>query len=421
MNKIKKVKILSTHELELLEDCSKGDVIDLRNVDQIQLDLEIIKKKIEVGQDEVYKSLLKKEKERIETELTLKLKSAHNEALHKKELELTQKVEEFKAYKEKVASEQENEKLKIRQELMVDFNTKLNEKEKELTKEKTDFANYKKDVEEKHTLAIQLKELELNSIIKDKQVEIDNLKREQSLASVKVIGENLESWCTEEYQKYALHGFQNCTWEKDNDSVKWGTETKGTKADFLFKIFNNKEKEQLMTTVVLEMKSEATVSKSKTKNSEHYNTLDLNRRKKNGDYAILVSELELNTDNDSPIKKVQGFDDMYVVRPQYMMMFLSIITTITEKNKELHEEIAALKLKGEDTTKIFEAFDSFKNDTLKIAMDILNKHIIEIETKTKTIQKSTDGILKSTEIITKLIQDKIINRLEKFNIQNILK
>lgn len=50
---------------------------------------------------------------------------------------------------------------------------------------------------------------------------------------------------------------------------------------------------------------------------------------------------------------------MYVVRPQYMMLFLSIITTISEKNKELHEEIAALKLKGEDTTKIFEAFDSF--------------------------------------------------------------
>jgi hypothetical protein len=103
------------------------------------------------------------------------------------------------------------------------------------------------------------------------------------------------------------------------------------------------------------------------------------------------------------------------------MLFLSIITTISEKNKELHEEIAALKLKGEDTTKIFEAFDSFKNETLKIAIDILDKHLSDIETKTRTIQKSTESILKSTETITKIIKDNIIYRLENFNIQNILK
>jgi len=49
MSKIKKVKILSSHELELLEDCLKGDVIDLKNLDQIQLDLEIIEKEIKEG------------------------------------------------------------------------------------------------------------------------------------------------------------------------------------------------------------------------------------------------------------------------------------------------------------------------------------------------------------------------------------
>lgn len=421
MSKIKKVKILSSHELELLEDCSKGDVIDLKNLDQIQLDLGIIEKEIKEGKDAVYQGLLKKEKERLETELTLKLESAHSEKLNKKEQELIKQEAEFSAYKKQVASEKENEVLKIKQTLMAEFNEKLNEKEKELTKEKTDFANYKTQVEEKHALALQVKELELNEQIIQKQIEIDNLKREQSLASVKVIGENLEKWCAEEYQKYAIQGFQNCTWEKDNDVIKWAGEVSGTKADFIFKVFNNEKKEKLMTTVVMDMKSEALVSKTKNKNSDHYKKLDLDRQKKKGDYALLVSELELSSDNDSPIKKVQEYNNMYVVRPQYMMLFLSIITTISEKNKELHEEIAALKLKGEDTTKIFEAFDSFKNETLKIAIDILDKHLSDIETKTRTIQKSTESILKSTETITKIIKDNIIYRLENFNIQNILK
>ena len=125
MSKIKKVKILSSHELELLEDCLKGDVIDLKNLDQIQLDLEIIEKEIKEGKDAVYQSLLKKEKERLETELTLKLESVHSEKLNKKEQELIKQEAEFSAYKKQVASEKENEALKIKQTLIAEFNEKI--------------------------------------------------------------------------------------------------------------------------------------------------------------------------------------------------------------------------------------------------------------------------------------------------------
>ena len=61
----------------------------------------------------------------------------------------------------------------------------------------------------------------------------------------------------------------------------------------------------------------------------YYKQLDKNSSKKGCKYALLVSNLETEKANDIPIYKVNEYQDMYVVRPAYMMTFLNIITSLT--------------------------------------------------------------------------------------------
>ena len=47
------------------------------------------------------------------------------------------------------------------------------------------------------------------------------------------------------------------------------------------------------------------------------------------DITITVKYLELNQDNDLPIRKVNEYKNMYVVRPGYMVTFLNLITSLS--------------------------------------------------------------------------------------------
>ena len=64
--------------------------------------------------------------------------------------------------------------------------------------------------------------------------------------------------------------FFNCTWIKDNQVMKDEDEDKGSKADYIFKVFaseEHKENEEL-TSVCLEMKNENPSSTNKKKNAQ---------------------------------------------------------------------------------------------------------------------------------------------------------
>ena len=251
------------------------------------------------------------------------------------------------------------------------------------------------------------------------QTELERIKLVKSTLNIKMLGEELERWCNEEYESYASIGFDNCTWEKDNASVKDEDDSKGTKADYIFRSYLNKDKNHELASVCCEMKNEAINSKNKKKNSDHYAKLDKDRTKKNCEYALLISELEWDSPNDSPIKKVREYEKMYVVRPQYFITFLSLIASLSNKYRELLTEKQQDKINLLSSIEIIEEFEQFKKTYIENPLDNLIKKIEKIQKNSEAISNANKVIIETCNEILYTSITNIKEKIEKFNVKKI--
>ena len=459
MAKIKDVTIINSSTIRLNIDCKKDDIIDLNDLNNI--DSSILLEKINSNKDEVYNKKLNELKIQLEkdkqNEVTIAVNNAKNsltEVINNKDkeianllnkinseneknisnIELAKKESELKFNKEKegitlklqslqakIDSFEKQKKYEIEsvlKEAELKQVEKISEFEKTIANLKQQLSN--KDLELEN--AVMKKEEELNKKISEKDFEINKLTLAKSSIQTKLLGEQLEVWCNNEYNNYALCGFSNCTWNKDNTSVK-GDDDQATKADYIFKVYAtpNKNDVDLLTSVCCEMKNESPTSKTKKKNSDHYLKLDKDRVKKGCEYALLVSELEWNSDNDVPIKKVSEYEKMYVVRPQYFITFLSIVYSFGMKYKDLLVNSNLEKEKFKDSQVIIDEFDNFKEGILNKLNKKLIDEVEKIIKQSETIKKSADTISQSAEEIkTKVIAD-INKRIENYNITKLIK
>lgn len=405
MAKIKNITIIDNKLLQLNEDAKSGDIIDLAEINQV--DLTIISDKIKKAYEDEFKNKLIDER--------VKFEQDKKTALLEKDLELSKKLQ---------AKDEENVKLQA----------KIDTLKKQLDDEvKIKTLEYKEEYLDKiHTLELKLQEsnnalvltkAESESMLDKKEQEIRKLVHEKSSLSVKKIGERLELWCNEEYAAYAQSGFVNCTWEKDNDSKKEEGELKGTKADFIFKVYADESYEEntLLTSAILEMKSEAPDSVNKKKNADHIDKLDKDRKKKGCEYAILVSELEWDNDNDVPIKKVTKYDKMYIVRPNYFIPLLSIIEGLGKKYQGLllkqNEEI----IKFKDSQDIINEFDKFKEDLIGKFVEKIQKDMEIIVKQAEAISTSSLKILDTCEDMKNKLVKNCLNKIEKLDITKLVK
>ncbi|MCD4827457.1 MAG: DUF2130 domain-containing protein [Acholeplasmataceae bacterium] len=287
----------------------------------------------------------------------------------------------------------------------------------QLKENQTALENFKSLSEKDKQIAIQATETELNTKIRELEGNIANLERNKSELSIKKLGENLENWCNERYQSYALNGFETCSWEKDNKAVKDDDENKGTKADYIFKVYGTTQKfeEELLTSVACEMKSEDPKSVHKKKNQDHYKKLDSDRSKKNCEYALLISELEWEQE-DSPIKKIIDYDKMYLVRPQYFIVFLSIVAALGQKYKDILIENNKQKEQFKDSEEILKEFEDMKNNILNNSLKGIDKEVNDIlKSADKIHDMSKEIVDKAQNIIDKRL-DLIRRKIEDFNI-----
>ena len=405
MAKIKNITIIDNKLLQLNVDANAGDIIDLEEINQV--DLTLISDKIKKAYEEEFNKKLKNEQSKFEQE--------------KKNISLTKELEFSEKLQDKDA---ENLKLKG---VIESLKQQMDDEIKIKTLEYKD-----KYQEELHKLEIKLQEsnnnlllakAESDAAIEKREAEIRKLVHEKSALSVKKIGERLELWCNEEYAAYAQSGFVNCTWEKDNDSKKEDGDVKGSKADFIFKVYADSEfnDNNLLTSVILEMKSEAPDSVNKKKNADHIDKLEKDRKKKGCEYALLVSELEWDNDNDVPIKKVSKYDKMYIVRPNYFIPMLNIIEGLGKKYQSLilkrNEEVIQFK----ESQNIIDEFEKFKEELIVKFVEKMHIDVEKIVKQAEAISASSDKILDTCEDMKNKLVKNCLNKIDKFDITKLVK
>ena len=446
MANLKEVIVLSKNELQLNVDAKKGDIIDLYDLDQI--DMSILQKKIDQNLDQEYERRLKNIKERFEIEKQndmrkvsgdkdiiiskLEEKLVNKEALVKKELELAYnaKINELKNRLEKSL----DEKARLQKELKSEMDLAILQKESvlkdqinklngEIEKVRLEKKALEDVSESKKREAVLEKEKELEQTLKEKEQLIQRLTLEKTMMNIKKMGEELETWVDQEFQNHALNGFETCTWEKDNEAIKNLGESKGTKADYIFKVYATEEKKDidLLTSVACEIKSENIVSTNKKKNADHYEKLDKDRVKKNCEYALLISELEWESTNDAPIRKVFGYDKMYMVRPQYFIVFLNIVTALGLKYKDIIKDYNFEKEQFKDSQDILEEFEQMKSDILDRSIDYIRSKVEEIVKSAESIKKEADKITEATRVVLNTHLQTVINKINQFSIKKIAK
>ena len=366
------------HEIELLKGTKAQEIENLKSQN------DAAQAKILQEQNEKYSSL-KGEYDILKSQFDSKVSEAKNE------------VE--RTYEHKISEIDAQNKLAL-----AGKDAQLQTKEYEFAIEKNRVLQEQKDMYEQQ--------------LRDKDEAISNLQRAKAALNVKQTGEDLEAWCDNEVTSCMQNGFFNCTWEKDNKVVKEEGETKGSKADYIFRIYASelhKEDEELAS-VCMDMKDENPDSVNKKTNADYYKQLDKNREKKKCKYALLVSNLEMDKPNALPIFKVSGYDDMYVVRPAYLMTFLNMITSLTAKFADIimdQENEVGLKTKFA----LMQEFEDIKTTYLDKPLGLLEKAIEEISKNSNNIRTAVQNIDTQCDRINESYINQIQNKIDKYEIK----
>lgn len=401
-NKIK-FTVVDNTTIELLEDAKKGDHIDLSEF-------------IEIDTSKLSSSI-QKEIEKIKSQAHKDVEQAKTQTRQEVKDELTQQI------KAELQKDFEIQKLNFKNTLNEVFKDKETELKDEISAKneqilKKDNAHYKEITNQKEIFEERIREL---------QNQISDLNRETKKAT-KSIGENLEQWCDNEFKNAQLCGaFEYCTWNKDNISVKDDNDhnKKGTKADYIFKSYASSamNDDEILTSVCCEMKSEDHTSSNKQTNKSHWAKLESDRKKKNCEYALLITELEM--ENDFVVQKVKEYPNMYMVRPRYFVIFLGLLNTIAIKfkGKELKLIAQEKKLNQEYLTK-----QEIEDNLIKLKNVILNNSVKNIESNAANIKKNSENIIvlanKSWEQADTIINTHISslsNKINDLNLRKILK
>lgn len=439
MNINNKIKVNSSNEIELLEDAKKGDIIDLSTLNQV--DISYLQKLINDKKDDEYQKMLQKELEHKEKEYKVEIEQMkiqlEKNASKEKDV-LKERINSLNVEIEKIKSSKQADIQLSEEKIKHQYESKINdienqqkilatqyelEKEKEVNrvtnlkdKEINDLKLELEGTDTRIRQAVLKKENELNEQIRDLEAKNNQLLFSKSMAGIKDLGENLEQWCDSQYNDHSIYGFENCSWVKDNKAVEDELDPKKTKGDFIFKVYANADKKEdtLLTSALLDMKDKNPNSASNNKNSDHYKKLDSDRRKKGCEYAILVSNLERDRAvNDAPVIKVSEYEKMYVVRPEYFMVFLSLLASLAIKYASFMTAEKKDLLNKEDAIKMFE---DFKNDVLVKSFASLSKSIDEMLKKAQSIQSSAEDIIDECRKIQDRTLERLKNKIEKFSI-----
>lgn len=401
MRKIK-VSIRDEKTLQLQEDASKGDLIDLGSLHDLDADTSTIKNVVaSIKKDILAKEVAKANQafaEKTALEYALKEKNWQNDlavlkqnrqtdidlALAQQKNLAQEKLQQKEMQINQLQAQLNQEQLK--QQMAIDKATRLAE-QKQLA-----LQHQLEQKEAKHQLQINAIEEKHQQEIKNKEELVAYYKDFKARLSTKMLGETLEQHCEIEFNKLRATAFQGAYFEKDNQ-VK-----SGSKGDYIYRELNDQGVE--IISIMFEMKNEDDTTASKKKNEDFLKELDKDRNEKNCEYAVLVSLLESDNElyNSGIVDVSYRYPKMYVVRPQFFIPIITLLRNAALKSLQYKNELAAIKMQHFDIANFEESLHAFKisfDRNYQLASKKFGLAIKGIDDSIKNLQKIKNALLAS--------------------------
>lgn len=347
---------------------------------------------------------------------SLKIANDFQGKLNAKDVELSQKDNEIVRLKEQLDSFNQTKQLEINAERskaneeIAKLKSVIEQNESKVRVAILEEQNKAKDIiQEKENTLIELRSQidvkEKEATIREANMKEDyerQLKQQQELVdyykdlkaklSTKMIGESLEVHCSNEFNRVRTAMYPHAYFEKDNDS-----RSHGTKGDFIFRDYADGME---YISIMFEMKNEMDETATKHKNEEFFKKLDEDRRKKGCEYAVLVSLLELDNDfyNEGIVDVSYRYPKMFVIRPQFFMPLISLLTQASKKSVEYQRELMMARQQSIDVTNFENKLNDFRNkfgNHYQRASAKFNKAIDEIDKTIKSLQQMKEDLLSS--------------------------
>ncbi|MBR2696265.1 MAG: DUF2130 domain-containing protein [Parasporobacterium sp.] len=351
-------------------------------------------------------------------ERTKQIESSHKDAVRLAVMEseneqkdkLADKEKEIADLKAKLKAQETEKKLAITQAI-ADKDREIAEKEQEIISlsGKLENDHQKSKLNEK---AIK-ESYEIR--LKGKDEEIAFYKDLKAKQSTKMIGEDLERHCENEFNKLRATGFKNAYFEKDNDARS------GSKGDYIFRDYSDEGTEYI--SIMFEMKNEMDETATKHKNADFFKELDKDRREKNCEYAVLVSMLEADNDlyNEGTVDVSYKYEKMYVIRPQFFIPMITLLRNAALNSMEYKNELARVRNQDIDITHFEDDLNEFKEKfgtNVKRAGEKFQNAIEEIDKTISHLQKVKESLLSSERNLTladKKLEDLTVKKLTRKN------
>ena len=228
--------------------------------------------------------------------------------------------------------------------------------------------------------------------LKSTQELVDYYKDLKTRMSTKMIGETLEIHCSTQFNQMMRTMLPNAYFEKDNDT------SGGSKGDFIFRDFAPDGTEYV--SIMFEMKNEADETATKHKNEDFFKKLDLDRKTKNCEFAVLVSLLEPDSElyNGGIVDVSYKYDKMYVIRPQFFIPIISLLVQTSKKSLEYKRQLAIAQSQSIDVTNFESQLLDFQDKfgrNYRLASEKFKTAIDEIDKSIQHLQKIKDALIGS--------------------------
>lgn len=258
--------------------------------------------------------------------------------------------------------------------------------------------------------------------IKDRDDAIERLKDMKAKLSIKLVGENLEQHCQNEFNGVRTSLFPFAYFEKDNEAIKEDDETKGTKGDYIYKDYDAHGGTEIIS-IMFEMKDEQDVSTNKRTVESHLDKLDKDRKKKGLEYAVLVTLLEADNElyNRGIVDVSYKYEKMYVIRPQFFLPLISLLKSANMKAVEAKRQLMVAQSQNVDITTFENDMNTWKDGWLRVMKNAGSKHVEGIEQINKAIkdlEKARDALMMSDKHLLTAenkMDDLTIKRLTRKN------